>query len=261
MSGPRPSTPRTPARTRRPGCSTRGGTRCPRPRQPTSSLPSSRSSSSPPPRRREPRPGGVLAAAAAAGIPTHVVLASDGERSHPQGSTDPAALAEVRREEVAAAVAHLGASVELHRLALPDGGLADHVETMAAAVVDLVGDRLALVLAPWREDGHPTTTRPPTPPASSSARRRPRWPSCPCGCGTGRPRRAAVGPARARRPRPGRAPREGCRRGEPPQPGRAARPGARRRRAARTARARALRAGRRDDHPHDVAARAREDGS
>lgn len=100
-------------------------------------------------------PGGVLAAAAAAGIPTHVVLASDGERSHPQGSTDPAALAAVRREEVAAAVAHLGASVELHRLALPDGGLADHVETMAAAVVDLVGDRLALVLAPWREDGHP----------------------------------------------------------------------------------------------------------
>lgn len=100
-------------------------------------------------------PGGVLAAASAAGLAVHVVLACDGERSHPHGSYDPAAVAALRRDEVAAAVGHLGASVRLHRLGLPDGGLSQHVEAMTAAVAGLVGERLTLVLAPWREDGHP----------------------------------------------------------------------------------------------------------
>lgn len=99
--------------------------------------------------------GGLLHALARSGWRTDVVWASDGEASHP-GSTvlTPADLARRRRLESMAARRVLGLRGTVTWLGLPDSGLvADEGEvTGALAVIARGAD---LVLAPWREDGHP----------------------------------------------------------------------------------------------------------
>lgn len=99
--------------------------------------------------------GGTIAAAAAAGLPVDVVVASDGECSHPEATMGPERLAALRHEEVRTAVGRLGEGVRLHQLGLPDGGLAGHVEEMAAATGRVLGDGPTLVVITWARDGHP----------------------------------------------------------------------------------------------------------
>lgn len=100
--------------------------------------------------------GGLLAAAAAAGSAVDVVVATNGEASHPASPTrTPAELAAVRRAEVAAAVAAAAPGAAVHLLELPDGRLAGHAAAAEAALRALVRGKNGLLLAaPWRADGH-----------------------------------------------------------------------------------------------------------
>lgn len=101
--------------------------------------------------------GGLMALAARRGAPVAVIVATDGEASHPDSPTRaPADLARVRREEVSAAVGMLAPDAVLEFLGIPDGALAEHPRILA----DAVRKRLhalpqpALVVSPWAGDGH-----------------------------------------------------------------------------------------------------------
>lgn len=101
--------------------------------------------------------GGLMRASAAADIPVDVVIATDGEASHPDSPTHtPADLARLRRAEVAAAVAVLAPRAAVRYLGLRDGGLASEVDRLTAAIREHVGDLGvgAILVAPWRDDGH-----------------------------------------------------------------------------------------------------------
>lgn len=103
--------------------------------------------------------GGLVATAVRAGVPVSLVVATAGEGSHPDSPTHtPEDLARRRRVEMDAAAAALGVDPAhgVRLLELPDGGVADHVETLTRAVVEATGDgRRSVVVAPWRQDGHP----------------------------------------------------------------------------------------------------------
>ncbi len=99
---------------------------------------------------------GSMLRARDAGIPIDVVVATDGEGSHPGSPTHPPArLAAIRREEDAAALAGTGA--RLHRLGLPDGGLVARRRALVDGIAPHVAalPEAALVVAPWACDGHP----------------------------------------------------------------------------------------------------------
>lgn len=99
--------------------------------------------------------GGLIAMAARVGVPVTVLIATDGERSHPRSRTHTGRrLADIRRAEVRAAAGRLHPSAELHFLGLPDGHLNDHVPAVAEAVADHISGRTHIV-TPWRGDGHP----------------------------------------------------------------------------------------------------------
>jgi len=102
--------------------------------------------------------GGLVAEAIRLGVAVEIVCATDGEGSHPDSPTlTPEDLAVIRAEEARRAAQALGVPVELvHRLALPDGGLAGHEDVLTKHLVQVVGDgRRTVILAPWRRDGHP----------------------------------------------------------------------------------------------------------
>ncbi|WP_169448507.1 PIG-L family deacetylase [Ornithinimicrobium pekingense] len=93
-------------------------------------------------------------------VTVDVVVATDGEASHPRSPTHtPEQLAARRRAEVDDAVRLLAPHALLHLLGLPDGGLAEP-EVRARLVASLVrlvgpdGTRTAL-LSTYRHDGHP----------------------------------------------------------------------------------------------------------
>ena len=105
--------------------------------------------------------GGLVATARAAGTCVQLVCATDGEGSHPGSpTTGPEHLAAERAHVARAAALELGVpETRLLRLRLPDGDLASHQETLTRALVEQVvaggaGERTVIV-APWREDGHP----------------------------------------------------------------------------------------------------------
>ncbi|HET9169986.1 MAG TPA: PIG-L family deacetylase [Actinospica sp.] len=100
--------------------------------------------------------GGGLALLAARGVRLRIVVATDGEASHPHSRTRTAArLAEVRRAEDASALAALGAAhAEVLRLGLPDSGLDDRGGLLAARVAEAVRG-FELCVAPWSGDMHP----------------------------------------------------------------------------------------------------------
>jgi LmbE family N-acetylglucosaminyl deacetylase/SAM-dependent methyltransferase len=101
--------------------------------------------------------GGLIARVARSGGSVRVVVASDGEASHPQSPTTPAhRLAGRRRQEVTSALRRLGAPPP-RLLGHPDGGLAGHVDAIAAALDEEVAAAATVVwiAAPWREDRHP----------------------------------------------------------------------------------------------------------
>lgn len=102
--------------------------------------------------------GALVATAAARGIPVELLVLTDGEGSHPNSPTiGPDDLASLRRGEALAAAAALGSALDLTLLGLPDGVLSGHhEEDVTREVVRRLGDaRDALIVAPWRRDGHP----------------------------------------------------------------------------------------------------------
>lgn len=101
--------------------------------------------------------GGAMATAASAGIPVTVLLATDGEGSHPRSAThSPSRLAAMRVAEVRSAVDRVAPQASIVRLRLPDGRLAEHDTELDAALDEQIGPLGAggVLLAPWRHDGH-----------------------------------------------------------------------------------------------------------
>jgi LmbE family N-acetylglucosaminyl deacetylase/SAM-dependent methyltransferase len=120
--------------------------------------------------------GGLIATAARSGLPVQVIIASDGEASHPGSPThSPAALAAIRRVEAQAAVSALATAGELTFLGLPDGAL----ETHRGVIVDVLRERLdpsTLLVTPWRADRHPDHEAcAAAAAAAAAARRAPHW--------------------------------------------------------------------------------------
>ncbi len=100
--------------------------------------------------------GGLLATAARLGIPTVVLVATLGERSHPASRTHTRSqLKSIRRAEVHAAIGLLAPTATVQLLGLPDGELARHEGQLAAAISTFLGESSALLVAPWAADGHP----------------------------------------------------------------------------------------------------------
>jgi LmbE family N-acetylglucosaminyl deacetylase len=101
---------------------------------------------------------GLITRLHARGAAIDVLVASDGEASHPHSpTTTAAALGGRRRDEMASATEHLAAGATIIWMGLPDGQLARHEDELAGAVGRLLaGDPTnTLVAAPWRADGHP----------------------------------------------------------------------------------------------------------
>lgn len=101
--------------------------------------------------------GGLLRIASDNGWQVTVLLATDGEASHPGSPTHPPArLAAVRRREVTAAVRLLAPDAALVHLGLPDSDLASHQKELTEQVVRLVGTAGAdtLIVTTWLADGH-----------------------------------------------------------------------------------------------------------
>jgi LmbE family N-acetylglucosaminyl deacetylase len=99
--------------------------------------------------------GGLISDAAARGARIHVLVATDGEASHPHSPThsrEP--LAALRRTEVAEAVSVLAHSATVEFLGLPDGELTAHADGLAAAIAERL-DTCSHVVSPWRGDRHP----------------------------------------------------------------------------------------------------------
>ncbi|MCK5892793.1 PIG-L family deacetylase [Aeromicrobium sp.] len=88
--------------------------------------------------------------------PIEFVTATDGEASHPQSSAvTPDELRDQRPRELLEALGRLGfADPVVHRLGLPDGGLAGTRDALRAALAPRIG-AADLVLAPFEHDGHP----------------------------------------------------------------------------------------------------------
>jgi LmbE family N-acetylglucosaminyl deacetylase/SAM-dependent methyltransferase len=104
---------------------------------------------------------GLMARAATRGVPVVVVVASDGERSHPGSPTHtPEQLAALRRHETTRAVSMVAPGSGIRFLGIPDGELDAHTAALRAAiagVVDGSGVTVAervLLVAPWSGDGH-----------------------------------------------------------------------------------------------------------
>ncbi|MGG7508247.1 PIG-L family deacetylase [Plantibacter sp. YIM 135249] len=102
----------------------------------------------------------LMAMSARRGARLIVVVATDGEGSHPESSTvTPERLASVRRREVTAAVRSLAPDAVIEFLGLPDGALREErldLSGRLAAILDAAVSRAArpLLVAPWRGDGH-----------------------------------------------------------------------------------------------------------
>ena len=102
--------------------------------------------------------GGLIALADRSGIQVDVVVATDGEASHPHSPTHlPADLVPLRRAEIAAGLRVLGPTATLHTLGLGDGALTDHRDRLASTLVGIIGQRGAstLLVSTWRGDKHP----------------------------------------------------------------------------------------------------------
>jgi LmbE family N-acetylglucosaminyl deacetylase/SAM-dependent methyltransferase len=99
--------------------------------------------------------GGLISDAAARGARVHVLVATDGEASHPHSSAHSRErLAALRRAEVIEAVAALAHTATVEFVGLPDGQLASHVDALTVAITERL-DSCTHVISPWRGDRHP----------------------------------------------------------------------------------------------------------
>lgn len=101
---------------------------------------------------------GLLATAAARGIAIDLIVATDGEGSHPDSAThSPATLGLLRRRELIEAARIVGVTADPLFLGLPDGGTDEYRDAITAALrhaLDRAGAERVLVLSTWRGDGH-----------------------------------------------------------------------------------------------------------
>ncbi len=96
--------------------------------------------------------GALLAELASSVGDIVVVLATDGEGSHPPGAFS-GGLGQLRRAEARRGLHHLAPAARLEHLALPDGRLSAYADQLDAALRPLLSQG-TLLLAPWRHDGH-----------------------------------------------------------------------------------------------------------
>ena len=117
--------------------------------------------------------GGLIASAAAQGWRVRVIVATDGDASHPLSPTHSARrLAQIRRDEVGAAVAQLDPTARVTLLALPDGRLTQCRRELTDAISVQLGEvadappgtggaadararNRVLLVTPWTADRHP----------------------------------------------------------------------------------------------------------
>ncbi len=100
--------------------------------------------------------GGLLAMASRLEIPTVVLIATWGERSHPESPTHgQAQLKRLRRAEVLSALGILAPTATVRMLGLPDGELTAHELELTSVIAEFVTGASTLVAAPWVADGHP----------------------------------------------------------------------------------------------------------
>ena len=100
--------------------------------------------------------GGLLAAATRRGTAVTVVVATMGERSHPDSpSHSPGQLTAIRRAEVFAALGSVAPDAVVRLAHLGDGRLAEQCDELTAAVQPLIVGHRVLIVAPWRGDQHP----------------------------------------------------------------------------------------------------------
>ncbi|KHL00495.1 bifunctional PIG-L family deacetylase/class I SAM-dependent methyltransferase [Sinomonas humi] len=104
--------------------------------------------------------GGLIAEAGRRGWPVDVVIATDGEGSHPGSPThSPSKLAALRRREVEDAVRLLAPGARIHCAGIPDGSVAENSNTLARVLRTVLRERegqvpAVVLAAPWRRDGH-----------------------------------------------------------------------------------------------------------
>ena len=101
--------------------------------------------------------GGLMATAAQRGIAVHVIIVTDGAASHPDSAThSPADLARLRAREAFEAIAIVAPKASLSLLGYPDGQVREHRDAIEADLrVELArSSSRAIVLTPWRGDGH-----------------------------------------------------------------------------------------------------------
>jgi LmbE family N-acetylglucosaminyl deacetylase len=99
--------------------------------------------------------GGLIAMAARNRARIDVIVATDGEASHPASPTHTRAqLAVRRRAEVVAAVVSLDWAASVIQLGLPDG-LLDQNQDALEQVIDLALAPGSLLVTPWQGDRHP----------------------------------------------------------------------------------------------------------
>lgn len=102
--------------------------------------------------------GGLIESAGRDGARISIVVATDGEGSHPASPTHtPWQLSRIRRREMRKAIDHLAPDATIHHCEIADGRLRDHVEDAAACVVKLIEEAgvSATIASPWSGDGHP----------------------------------------------------------------------------------------------------------
>lgn len=99
--------------------------------------------------------GGLLQRAARQGVPTEVIVATWGEKSHPGSPTHSVAdLERLRAGELQDALAILAPGCRHRTMGLPDGQLALHSQALEAGIAAAAGTGGALIVAPWSADGH-----------------------------------------------------------------------------------------------------------
>lgn len=99
--------------------------------------------------------GGLLAMADAAGARIIVVIATDGDASHPTSPTHGTAdLAAIRRREVYAAMAEVAPGAQVQLLGMPDGFLDRHADELRERIAEHLGEA-SHVVTTWSQDRHP----------------------------------------------------------------------------------------------------------
>lgn len=91
--------------------------------------------------------GGLMAMMHAQGTHLTLVLASRGEASHPHD------VAQLRRDECAAAMAEVAPGCDIIELGIADGALSEYRDVMRDGLRAAIRDA-ELIIAPWRGDGH-----------------------------------------------------------------------------------------------------------